>query len=39
MDYCAIKLSDSIKQEGGLRNTIEYGLTGYKYIWKKLLFL
>jgi hypothetical protein len=39
MDYCAIKLSNSIKQDGGLRNTIDYGLTGYKYIWKKLLFL
>lgn len=39
LDYCAGKLSDSIKQEGGLRDTVNFGFETYKYIWKKMLFL
>lgn len=39
LDSCAIKLSDSIKQEGGLRDTLNLGFDTYKYIWKKMLFL
>ena len=39
LDYCAGKLSDSIKQEGGLRDTVNLGFETYKYIWKKMLFL
>lgn len=39
LDYCATKLGNSIKQEGGLRDTFNLGFETYKYIWKKMLFL
>lgn len=39
LDIICEKMVDNIKQEGGFKEKLIYGLESYKYIWKKMLFL